>query len=40
LGTILEKQGNREQAAEEYRASLSMAKSFSRAQAALERLNR
>ena len=28
LGTILEKQGNREQAAEEYRASLSMAKSF------------
>jgi tetratricopeptide (TPR) repeat protein len=40
LGTMLEKQGNREQAAEEYRASLSMAKSFSRAQAALERLNR
>ena len=40
LGTILEKQGNREQAAEQYRASLSMAKSFSRAQAALERLNR
>jgi tetratricopeptide (TPR) repeat protein len=40
LGTILEKQGNREQAAEEYRASLSLAKSFSRAQAALERLNR
>jgi tetratricopeptide (TPR) repeat protein len=40
LGTILEKQGNREQAAEQYRASLSMAKSFSRAQVALERLNR
>ena len=40
LGTMLEKQGNREQAAEQYRASLSMAKSFSRAQAALERLNR
>jgi tetratricopeptide (TPR) repeat protein len=40
LGTIFEKQGNREQAAEEYRASLSMARSFSRAQAALERLNR
>jgi tetratricopeptide (TPR) repeat protein len=40
LGTMLEKQGNREQAAEEYRASLSMAKSFARAQAALERLNR
>jgi tetratricopeptide (TPR) repeat protein len=40
LGTIFEKQGNREQAAEQYRASLSMARSFSRAQAALERLNR
>jgi Tfp pilus assembly protein PilF len=40
LGTVLEKQGNREQAAEEYRASLAMAKSFARAQAALERLNR
>jgi tetratricopeptide (TPR) repeat protein len=40
LGALLEKQGNREQAAEEYRASLSMAKSFSRAQLALERLNR
>jgi tetratricopeptide (TPR) repeat protein len=40
LGTMLEKQGNREQAAEQYRDSLAMAKSFSRAQAALERLNR
>jgi tetratricopeptide (TPR) repeat protein len=40
LGTMLEQQGNRVQAAEEYRASVSMAKSFARAQAALERLGR
>jgi len=40
LGTVLEKQGDMQEAAREYRASLAMAKSFSRAQEALERLNR
>jgi len=40
LGTVLEKQGNTEQAAQEYRAALAMASGFSRAQEALDRLNR
>jgi tetratricopeptide (TPR) repeat protein len=40
LGTILEKQGEKQAAAQEYRAALSMAKGFSRAQEALERVNR
>ncbi|MBZ5703776.1 MAG: tetratricopeptide repeat protein [Acidobacteriia bacterium] len=40
LGTLLEKQGNAQAAAQEYRAALSMAKSFSQAQDALNRLNR
>jgi cytochrome c-type biogenesis protein CcmH/NrfG len=40
LGTGLEKQGDKHAAVEEYRASLALAKSFSRAQEALHRLNR
>ncbi len=40
LGTVLEKQGEKQAAAQEYRAALSMAKGFSRAQEALDRLNR
>ena len=40
LGTVLEKEGDKQNAAEEYRAALSMAKGFSRAQEALDRLNR
>jgi tetratricopeptide (TPR) repeat protein len=40
LGTALEKQGDRQAAAQEYRAALSLAKDFSRAQDALDRLNR
>jgi len=40
LGTVLEKQGNNQAAAQEYRASLSLAKGFSRAQQALERVSR
>jgi tetratricopeptide (TPR) repeat protein len=40
LGTALEQQGEKPAAAEEYRASLSLAKSFSLAQNALDRLNR
>ncbi len=40
LGTALEKQGDRQAAAQEYRAALSLAKGFSRAQQALDRLNR
>lgn len=40
LGTVFEKLGDKEGAAQEYRASLSLAKSFSRAQEALDRLNR
>jgi cytochrome c-type biogenesis protein CcmH/NrfG len=40
LGTALEKQGDRQGAAQEYRAALSLAKNFSRAQEALDRLNR
>jgi len=40
LGTVLEKQGNPQQAAQEYRTALTMASGFSRAQEALDRLNR
>jgi tetratricopeptide (TPR) repeat protein len=40
LGTALEKQGDKQAAAQEYRAALSLAKDFSRAQEALNRLNR
>jgi len=40
LGTALEKQGDKQAAAQEYRAALSLAKNFSRAQEALDRLNR
>ena len=40
LGTVLEKQGDQRAAAEEYRAALALAKEFSRAQDALNRLNR
>lgn len=40
LGTALEKQGDKQGAAQEYRAALSLAKNFSRAQQALDRLNR
>jgi tetratricopeptide (TPR) repeat protein len=40
LGTVLEKQGETQAAAQEYRAALAMARSFSRAQEALDRLNR
>ncbi|HMH08941.1 MAG TPA: tetratricopeptide repeat protein [Terriglobales bacterium] len=40
LGTVLEKQGDKQAAAQEYRAALSLAKGFSRAQEALDRLNR
>lgn len=40
LGTALEKQGDRQGAAQEYRAALSLARNFSRAQEALDRLNR
>ena len=39
LGTALEQQGNKSAAAEEYRASLALAKSFTLAQTALDRLN-
>lgn len=39
LGTALEQQGNKAAAAQEYRASLALAKSFTLAQAALGRLN-
>src|SRR4029077_928709 len=39
LGTALEKQGDKQAAAQEYRAALSLAKNFSRAQEALDRLN-
>jgi tetratricopeptide (TPR) repeat protein len=39
LGTVLEKQGDRQAAAQEYRAALSLARSFSLAQEALARLN-
>ncbi len=40
LGTVLEKQGNKQAAAQEYSAALALAKGFSRAQEALNRLNR
>src|SRR4029077_10352788 len=40
LGTALEKQGDKQAAAQEYRAALSLAKDFSSAQEALDRLNR
>ena len=40
LGTVLEKQGDREGAVEQYRTALSLAKSFSQAQNALNRLTR
>jgi len=40
LGTALEKQGDRQAAAQEYRTALSMAKGFSRAQEALDRVSR
>ncbi len=40
LGTVLEKQGDQQSAANEYRAALALAKEFSRAQDALNRLNR
>jgi tetratricopeptide (TPR) repeat protein len=39
LGTVLEKQGDKLAAAQEYRASLSLAGSFSLARSALDRLN-
>ena len=40
LGTALEQQGDKPAAAQEYRASLSLAKSFALAQNALDRVNR
>ena len=40
LGTALEQQGDKPAAAREYRASLSLAKNFTLAQTALDRLNR
>ena len=40
LGTALEKQGDKQGAAQEYRAALSLSRDFSRAQEALDRLNR
>jgi len=39
LGTVLEKEGKKQEAAQEYRAALSMAKDFSRARDALARLD-
>jgi tetratricopeptide (TPR) repeat protein len=40
LGTALEKQGDKKGAAQEYSAALAMAKGFSRAKEALDRVNR
>jgi tetratricopeptide (TPR) repeat protein len=40
LGTVLEQQGNKQGAADEYRAALSLAKDFSLAHQALDRVNR
>jgi tetratricopeptide (TPR) repeat protein len=40
LGTVLEQQGNKEAAADEYRAALALAKDFSLAHQALDRVNR
>jgi len=39
LGTALEQQGDKPAAAQEYRASLALAKSYTAAQTALDRLN-
>jgi hypothetical protein len=38
LGELLEKQGDRQGAADEYRAALSLARTFKRAQEGLKRL--
>jgi len=38
LGNILEKQGDKQGAAREYRASLTLARDFTRARAALNRV--
>jgi TolA-binding protein len=40
LGVVLEKQGDKKGAAQEYSAALAMAKGFSRAKEALDRVNR
>jgi tetratricopeptide (TPR) repeat protein len=40
LGTLLEKQGDKQEAAQQYRDALALAKSYSAAQDALNRLNR
>ncbi|MCU1295750.1 MAG: hypothetical protein JWO91_28 [Acidobacteriaceae bacterium] len=40
LGSVLEKQGNKQAAGQEYRAALDLAKDFSPAQEALNRINR
>jgi tetratricopeptide (TPR) repeat protein len=40
LGSILEKQGDRQGAVEEYRAALALAREFDSARQALERLSR
>jgi hypothetical protein len=40
LGTILEKQGDKQGAAKEYEIALAMAKDFGRAKEALDRVNR
>jgi tetratricopeptide (TPR) repeat protein len=40
LGSVLEKQGDKQAAAQEYRAALNLAKSFSAAREALNRVNR
>lgn len=40
LGTVLEKQGDKDAAAEQYRAALALASHFSRAQQALSRVSR
>ncbi len=40
LGTVLEEQGNKQAAADEYRAALSLAKDFQPAHQALDRVNR
>ncbi|HEY5070039.1 MAG TPA: tetratricopeptide repeat protein [Candidatus Acidoferrum sp.] len=40
LGTVLEQQGNKQAAADEYRAALSLAKDFSLAHQALDRVSR
>jgi len=40
LGSVLEKQGDKEGAAQEYRMALSLARNYGRAKEALTRLNR